>query len=328
MNKIITVTLNPAIDRITSVPDFHVGAVQKADAAHVYPAGKGVNVARTLSCLGHDVIAIGVIGKGDVEFFETIRWSGVASDPAAGKILTDWIQTETPTRTNNTFLDPVRSTETHIREVIRTDEPFPLTRVEESLRQHCGKGDVVVFAGSLPTNATEDTLTCLIGLCRSMGARVILDSSGEALKNALTAGPDLIKPNVQELEEVIGHRFYTRGEIVAAARELARTYGIHHVLVSMGEEGAILVSDETEELPALQAVFMLRLSQKQLHTVGSGDAMVAAVAAVLAEDGKPRQMLIEGTAAGVANLLTEGPGIVSADKVKRLRDAVEVGEFH
>ena len=323
MDKIITVTLNPAIDRITEVADFHVGDVLTAKEAHVYPAGKGVNVARALSCMNHDVVAIGLIGKSNVDFFDTIR--KVEGDVPHGTITPDWILTEHPTRTNNTFLDPVRGTETHVREICETTEVFPMEEVKQALQRHCGKGDVVVFAGSLPTNAPVDTLAELCLLCKQLGAKVIIDSNGEALKQSLKASPDLIKPNGNELQELVGHRFYTKSEIVSAAQSLSTAYQIPYVLVSLGEEGAIIVS--SEDHLSHEAMFMLKLSQTQLHAVGCGDAMVAAVSIVLLEGGDASRMLVDGTAAGVANLMTEGPGMVSADKMKRLREAVEVSRI-
>ena len=270
MNRIITVTLNPAIDRITEVADFHVGGVQKAREAHVYPAGKGVNVARALSCMGYDVTAIAVIGAANVEFFETVK-DIKGPDPALemGKITTEWILTSRPTRTNNTFIDPVRGTETHVREVVETHEEFPMAQVKAALEKHCGEGDAVIFAGSLPSNAPADTLSQLCNLCRSKGAKVVVDTSGEALKDALKASPDLVKPNVEELQEFVGHRFYTKNEIVNAARELVRDFSVPYVLVSMGEEGAVIASADGDcgnpmlSSKAYQAMFMLPLTQTQ-----------------------------------------------------------------
>ena len=323
MNKIITVTLNPAIDRITEVADFHVGDVQKAPAAHVYPAGKGVNVARALSCMGKDVTAIALLGAESASFFNSIKdICTLDSDFSYGRITTEWILTNTPTRTNNTFIDPIRSTETHIREVVDIKEPFPKEEVSKAISKHCQSGDVLVFAGSLPTNAIGEDLADLVRFYRQKGAKVVVDTSGPALNSAIQASPTLIKPNLSELQELVGHKFYTKSEIIAAAREISLTHNIPYVVVSMGEEGAIMVADK-----AYDAMFMLRLSQNQLHAVGCGDTMVAALAEQLLVNASPEDMLKHGTAAGVVNLMTEGPGLISAEKMRRVLDAVEISEI-
>lgn len=317
MNRIITVTLNPAIDRIVEVPEYKTGSVLSATKSEIYPAGKGVNVARAIDRLGKEVTAIGIVGKNNVGFFNTL---------AGGSMVLDWIVTETPTRQNMTIVDPVKCTETHIRDCVHTSEKFPQEELEARLRQHCTEGDIVVFSGSLPENAPVDILGHLCRMCKEMGTKVVIDTSGEPLKHAITSSPDLIKPNLAELQEMVGHRFYTKNEIAAAAKLLADKYSIEKVLVSMGEDGSIIYDGKTGR--AFEALLVLRYTHQQLHAVGSGDAMVAAVCVQMLDGADARTMIIDGTAAGAANLFTEGPCDISPEKVDRFRPSVEVVEVH
>ena len=139
MSKVITITLNPAIDKILEIPDFHVGEVHSAATSRSYPAGKGINVSRTLECLGHATVAVGIIGKADIGFFNRL---------SSQDILPEWILSDHPVRTNMTIIDYNNHTETHIRENFGHPEPFPMEKVEDCMRIHCGSGDIVVISGS------------------------------------------------------------------------------------------------------------------------------------------------------------------------------------
>ena len=318
MSQVITITLNPAIDQILEIPDFHVGGVLSVKESRTYPAGKGVNVARTLSCLDKEVLAMGIVGLEDEPFFNTVSTDYLA---------VDWILKEGSTRVNLTINDPLNATETHIRAVTHDAGEFPLQELKEKLVRHYHDGDLVVLSGSLPANAPEDTLYQLGRFCGDRQIPTIIDSSGKAMTRALEAAPFLIKPNVEELQEITGNTYNTDLEIARAAQELASHFHINIVIVSMGKEGA-LAFDRIKHKAYRAKLALDEQMEDALHAVGSGDAMIGGICSGLVENENLEMILRKGMAAGAANLFTEAPGVISANLFKQLVHQVVLYEMN
>ena len=225
---IVTVTPNPSIDRTVEVPELVPGAVLRATGHRVDPGGKGVNVSRVLARFGHPTLAVMPGGEG--ELASLLHRAGVPSvcTPAAG-----------PTRVNTALVEPDGTT-TKVNEPGLALTPDQLDALVDAVRTHAAPDGWVVTAGSVPTGAADDLHGRIVRAARLAGARVAVDTSGDALRHAVAERPDLVKPNVAELAELVGHPLPTLADVLAAARELC-SGGIDTVLVSMGAAGALVV---------------------------------------------------------------------------------------
>lgn len=255
---IVTLTPNPSLDRTVEVTELVRGQVIRATGGRVDPGGKGVNVSRALAANG--IATTAVLPSGGPEGLQLTRLlapQGVAVTvvPIEGQV-----------RTNISVVEPDGTT-------TKLNEPGPrLTEVEVTAlvaaALHVASADGwVVGCGSLPLGVDDDFYARLVEPVRARGARVAVDSSRAALRRAADAKPDLLKPNREELAEVIGRRLDTLGDVVAAAEEL-RSRGVGTVLASLGRDGAVLVD-------ASGAVHGEAVVERPRSTVGAGDAMLA-----------------------------------------------------
>lgn len=285
LDRIVAVALNPAIDRILEVPRLTIGAHQQIRLLGRSAAGKAVNVARALSVLEVPAVLTGLVGREEQgAFSRDLQGTQVEMRmlPVAGQ-----------TRENITLVDPATKTETHLRDRgfdVSADE---LAAMKAELRALAGPGTAFVFSGSLPPGITPADQAEMVRICRSGGGEVAVDASGPALAAAVEAGPWLIKPNRQELEELLGRTLAGRAGLLAAGRQLARTIPL--VLVSCGAEGAYLfTSDEVLhgwcEVPAEQLV----------STVGCGDALLTGFVAGVYKNMALPESLRLGLAAATA----------------------------
>ena len=312
MAKIITITLNTAIDKILRVDNFTAGEVYKTLHDESYPAGKGVNVSRALSCMGERSVALGFVGRNDASYFDSIRTEFLH---------TDWTLIEGNTRTNITICDPQAHTETHIRVGSNCTDEQSYQDLLAKLARTFAEGDVVVFSGSLPQHLTTEQFCRLIGEAQRLGGRVVVDSSAAGLADALKMSPTLIKPNRKELAEILHRPLTTIEEINHASKQLADQFKIDYVCVSMGEEGVV----GYDRLAGRSYHANLKLeATEELHTVGSGDSMVAGLSAALLRGEPLQEMLREGVACGVANLLTTAPGVISPTQQRAFKQQITI----
>ncbi|PRX48622.1 1-phosphofructokinase [Prauserella shujinwangii] len=278
---IVTMTPNPSLDHTVEVDALRRGEVLRALRSHVEPGGKGVNVSRALAAHGRKTTA--VLFTGGVE-------GGRLTDllDAQGVSVRE-VRVAGDTRTNLTLAEPDGT-------VTKLNLPGPgcgETDIEALLgavRGACGEGtEWVAGCGSLPPRAPADTYARLVRLAHDAGVRVAVDSSDAALEHCLPAGPDLVKPNREELAACAGTAVPTLGAAVRAAR-LLRDRGARAVLASLGADGAVLVDEHGAvhgEAPVAAA----------LSSVGAGDALLAGF---LAAGGTGREALATALAWGAA----------------------------
>ncbi len=289
---IVTVTLNPAVDKALEVPGFKVGAHARAEVRSLLPAGKGNNVARGIARLGGEVIASGFVGRDEESLF-------------AGSLAEDGVETRFcavagRTRTNATVLDPEARTTTHLREpgFRVTDED---RRGVEGLLTQLISGRsaaTVVFAGSLPPGFTPGHFTGLIGKCAEAGARVAVDAAGPALRSAVDSGAvETIKPNLRELGQLCETEVDREGAVAAARGVLGR---VETVLLTMGEEGAFLLRE------GLTLGRRCALDDYEVgNTVGCGDAFLAGWLRGGQLSEAPAEALCRAAATGAASAASE-----------------------
>jgi 1-phosphofructokinase len=230
---IVTVTLNPSIDRTLRVDRLERGEVNRAELIQLDAAGKGVNVSRALAAYGkqtHAVMVGAALGS---------EW--MSEQLNARNIAHTMVMAPGITRSNITLVEADGSV-TKINEPGVMMTPEILGSVETALDALPLQGNWVVLAGRLNPGADNDTYRRLVSFAKARGARVVLDASGIALAEAICEnGPDLIKPNQHELGSIVGREPLTISDAVEAAREVMAR-GVGSVLCSLGSDGALYVT--------------------------------------------------------------------------------------
>ena len=309
MAKILTLTLNPALDLTVSLDALHSGQVNRSQAQHSHAAGKGLNVAQVLADLGHSVTVAGFLGADNLQPFERL---------IAQRGFTDgFIRVPGETRCN------IKLVEADGR-VTDINGPGPqvdaaaceqlLARLEQLASGH----EAVVVAGSLPRGITASWLQQLLATLKAMGLKVALDSSGEALRAGLASAPWLVKPNTDELGDVLGKVVHGFAEQQTAAQALI-AQGVEHVVVSQGEHGVNWFSRDGALSAAPPKV-------KVASTVGAGDSLLAGMVHGLLNGDAPAQTLRLATAIAAQAVTQIGFGINDRAQLAQLQHDVRVGE--
>jgi 1-phosphofructokinase len=256
-----TVTLNPAIDRTITISRFTAGTVNRVEAERDNPGGKGVNVASALAGSGLRTAVTGFLGGENAEVFE--------AHFTRQNIVDHFVRVPGRTRVGIKIVDPDLKQTTDINFPGLAPRPGEVAALWEKLGALRSAWWVV--AGSLPPGMDAGIYREIVASLKARGARVALDASGEALRQGIAAGPHVVKPNLSELETLLGERIAGTDAIIAAARQLL-DQGIELVTVSMGREGACFVT-------AAETVIARPRDVEVGSTVGAGDAMVAGIVA-------------------------------------------------
>ncbi|WP_303968790.1 1-phosphofructokinase [Sporosarcina ureae] len=278
---IYTCTFMPSVDYTTYIPTFELGELNRSNDVYYYPGGKGINVSRVVKRLGVDTIAGGFIGGFTGDYIESfLRDEGVK---------TDFIRTPENTRINV----KIKSTEE-----TELNGPGPDLNEQniQSLIERIGlltEEDWLIIAGRIPTSLPSSFLTELATHCEQNKVKLVVDTSGPALKQIMEIiKPFFIKPNVQELEELVGKTIHSKEEAIVYAKELIGN-GIQHVVVSMGGEGALYVSSEETLIATVP-------KGKLVNSVGAGDSLVSGFIASYSQDGCAEKAFRYGVASGSA----------------------------
>lgn len=265
--KIATVTLNPALDQTIRVANFRPGTVNRGQEMRLDAGGKGVNVASFLADYGCPVAATGFLGEENSELFERLF--------ARQGIEDHFIRIPGQTRIGIKIVDEANQRTTDINLPGQAPPEGALLQLSRTIERLAAACDWFVLAGALPPGVPTSVYATLISQLKALGKQVVLDTSGEALRAGVRAGPTIIKPNVDELRHLVGHPLDDEAAIERTAIELLGT-GVRMVVVSMGERGALFV-DQATTLYAPAAKVAVKT------TVGAGDALVAGLLAGLAQ---------------------------------------------
>lgn len=304
----VTITLNPAIDRTVSIPNFTAGAVNRTERDHENPGGKGVNVASVLADYGHRIAVTGFLGLENCASFEALF--------ARKKIADHFVRIAGHTRVGIKITDPILKQTTDINFPGPALAPGDLDQLHEQLgRLDC---DWFVLAGSLPPGVDSAIYRDMITKLKARGGKVILDTSGDALSQAIEAAPNVIKPNLHELEALVGGRLQTETSIIKAARELVAK-GIELVAVSMGKDGACFVT-------AVEVIIARPPVIEVISTVGAGDAMVAGIVAAQLRNRSLEDCSRLATAFSLSALSRIEPGIASPAAVESTMSSIAIEE--
>ena len=285
---IYTVTLSPARDRGISVKGFAPGKLNRASSVRDDPGGKGINVSKVIRELGGKSTALCVLGG------ETGRYIERALTEMG--IDTACVYTPFETRTNIKIFDTLSGETTDVNESAHVDAGAAQDLFNRLLSRVQG-GDVCVFAGRIDTNAAD--LASWIRELNAKGAKVFLDTEGEALKVGTAASPFLIKPNEYELEVISGGTEKDNASLARTALQISHSHGINTVFISIGERGAIAARNgQAYELsaPVINAVC----------TTGAGDAVTAALAYAEQEQMAFQDACALSMACGAASVMMPG----------------------
>ncbi len=298
---ITTVTLNVAVDKLYLVDRFQPGEVTRVKECNATAGGKGLNVARVASILGEKVLATGFIGGHSGQYVEEMLQSdGIRSD---------FIHVNGESRTCINIIDQNgKSTELLEPGVTVTEENK--SDFQSKFRQVIRDSNVVVFSGSVPNGCGSEFYAELIRLAKENGQQVILDTSGENLRQGIKACPTMIKPNKDEIKALLGVDINSKESVIAAAKTLYEG-GIPYVVVSMGKHGAIVVCNE--------GVFEGNPPDvKVVNTVGCGDSMVAAFAVSLARGYAMETALQFALAVSSANAMCKQTGFLYPSDLQKI----------
>jgi 1-phosphofructokinase len=285
---IVAVTPNPGLDRTIEVHRLRRGELHRVPRATVEPGGKGINVARVLSA--HAVATQAVFPAGGAEGEALVAM-------LSHEIPVRCVAIGAPLRVNVAVVEPGGR-------VTKLNEEGPELSPEDhrallaAVREASTGASWVVSCGRLPRGLPIEFHAEVVAVAHAEGARAAVDTSGEAFEAALAAGPDLVKPNRDELEEAVGRRIVTFGQAIDAAHRLLDD-GASRVLASFGSAGALVVDPDT----TLHGV--ARCGRVQ-SPVGAGDALLAGF---LASDGPPAQALRQAVEWAAQSVATPGNGV-------------------
>jgi len=309
---ITTVTLNPAIDRTIVVNQFEYGSVNRVVSSREDIGGKGINVARILLALGSPSKAVGFIGRTNYPQAQTLLHNDA--------IPTEFIFVDAPTRTNTKLLENSTHTTTDINEAGFTVSEKDLEAVRLLIRNSAAQSSFMVFSGSVPKGLDPSIYRRMIEQLPS-NCKAALDADGILLMEGLKAGPFLIKPNIHELESALGRTLGSNTEVVEAANDLIRQYNITYVLVSMGGNGSILVTNN-------QALYAAPLSVNVKGTVGAGDSMLAGFIHGLSQGFDIATTLAWATACGALAVSQEGTQAFAKNDVEKMAALVLISTIN
>lgn len=305
---VITVTLNPALDKTLTIDNFNLGTVNRAGSIRYDIGGKGINVSKVLKNFNIDSVCTGFLGGVWENYFQ--------DELKIRKIDTSFVHIDGSTRTNTKVVDPVNKVYTDINEAGPEISNEELAYFLEKFKALCSKDDIVVLSGGVSSSIPIDIYGKLIKAARQKGAVTVLDADGELLRHGLKEKPDIIKPNIHELQKLMDFQKEDEETVISAAKQLIEI-GIKKVLVSLGEKGAIYVTKA-----GVKSCEGLKVNVKS--TVGAGDSMVAALVYSLINNLSDEETLAFANACGAASVETEGTEACSLDEVNNLLQKVKI----
>lgn len=231
---IYTVTLNPSIDYVINLEHLKKGQVNRVNDEHVYPGGKGINVSRVLKTLGHDNVATGFVSNFTGDF--------IINSLADLNVKSDFIKLDNGFTRINVKIKSDEETEINGGGPHISDEK--LGELFDKLSE-LKEGDILVLAGSIPSTLKEDLYEKIMEHVKGNNVKVVVDATKNLLLNVLKYNPFLIKPNNHELEEIFDVKLENVEEIAVYGKELQKM-GARNVLVSMGKDGALLITEDKE----------------------------------------------------------------------------------
>lgn len=305
---IITVTLNPALDKTITIDDFKIGSVNRIASTRVDAGGKGINVSKVIKELQHKSLALGFLGgsSGDQikNYLDDLN------------INNEFLFLKDQTRTNLKIIDKVNDTHTDINENGPSLVEENIKNIKEKIMKYCTEDSLVVLSGSVPGGVCSTIYGELIKDIKNKGGKVILDADGELLIEGIKAGPYMVKPNIHELEKAFGVSIDSQDKVIEIAKKIL-DYGVKYVVISLGSEGSIFITNDK-----IAKVNGIKVEVKS--TVGAGDSMVAALAIAVEKDYCFEEAIKLACATSTANVMTEGTQTGRLEDIEKLKKQISI----
>jgi 1-phosphofructokinase len=308
---ILTITINPAIDKTIVVDSLHVNSVNRVISSREDLGGKGINVSKVLTKLGIPTIACGFIGSKN--------YAKISAFVDHEQLATDFVLVDANTRTNTKIVELSTHSTTDINEPgfeVTQKEIKQLLTLIDSVAQEV---DIVVFSGSLCQGMSLDQYGDLIEKAATK-TKVVIDAEKLALKEALKHSPLLIKPNVSELEGYLHTTFNSEEDLIKAAQDVLKFSGTEMMLLSHGEHGSYFIT-----LSKVLKAEALKVHVKS--TVGAGDSMLAGFLSEYVKHQNIEEALKVATACGALAVSQEGTQSFTHEEVLTLKENVNIKEL-
>jgi tagatose 6-phosphate kinase len=308
---IVTVTLNAAIDRTLTVPNFQLGHRHRASQGLTLAGGKGINVARALKLLDVPVVATGLAGGR--------TGTRIVEELTSEAVLNDFVRIGDESRTSTAVVDPTAATYTEINEWGPHVEPEELAMLLDKISYLARGADMVVFAGTLPRGVDDGFYAEAIRDLNRRNVPAVLDSEGPPLRLGVEAEAFLVTPNQREAEGLVGQELGDDEDYMMALDRIA-DMGARNVLITAETRSfGLFRADRKRTLFRADAPLV-----EPVSAVGSGDVLLAAFLAARVADKPFESSLKIAVAAGAASTLEVGAGRFEPKEATRLQSSVQV----
>lgn len=305
---VITVTLNPAMDKTLTIDNFKAGVVNRVSGLRYDIGGKGINVSKVLKNFGIDSICTGFLGG---------AWEkNVLTELSDRGIKSEFIHIEGNTRTNTKVVDRVNKVFTDINEPGPDINDADMKSFLIRFNLICNAGDIVILSGGVSETIPSDIYATLIKIAKEKGALVILDADGDLLRRAIQQKPNIIKPNEYEISKLLNIDVSNRSTLIKGAYSLKNS-GIENILISLGSKGALYLTCD-----GIYLADAVKVSVK--GTVGAGDSMVAGLVYSIINKFNSFDTLKFASACGSSAVSLEGTEACTLAEVKVLMDRVNI----
>ncbi len=301
--KAMTITINPSVDKSSSVKGIVPEKKLRCDKPKYEPGGGGINVSRALKKLEIDALALLTSGGRTGKLLESLLLEEslqILPFSVKNETIENFIIVDTLTNQQFRFGFPgqplSKNEQTILLDTINAIKDFP---------------EITVISGSLPDGVDVEFMKALIQICKNKNSKVVVDTSGEALKAAVAEGVYLIKPNIGELAILTGKNELSVHTMEAAAKQLISNGSAEIVVVSMGASGATLFNNS-------EKIYQPAPLVKVKSTVGAGDSMVAGMVSALLNNSSMKNVLRMGIACGSATTMAEGTGLFKTENVYKI----------
>ncbi len=298
---ILTVTLNPAIDRVYFVDNLDIGEVNRPADMTYTAGGKGLNVSRVATLIGEKVDATGFVAGYNGQFIcDDIQKIGIGNK---------FVQIDGETRICINITDRSNGKSTEVLEKGPVVSEADCDKFIDFYTKNISNYDVISISGSMPKGVPTDFYAKLVEIAKQQGKKIVVDTSGDALVSVIKAKPYMVKPNKYELSKYLGREISTLDDVKAAAKELFES-GISFPVISLGKDGCIAYIDN-------KCYHFISPDVKTVNTVGSGDSFIAGVVAGLVRGMNGIDIMKLANACGTANTQFSQTGMVSKELVDK-----------
>lgn len=307
---ITILTFNPSVDRMYRVSELNIGQVQRVKTSNATAGGKGLNVTKVCKILGEDPLAMGFLGGFNGEY--------IKNELEKLEIRSKFTYINQETRNCLNIIDD-NLTSTEFLEKGPVLDDYDLINFEKDLQTILADTKILVASGSYCQNMPIDYYKRMGYICKKNNIKFILDTSGESLKVALESNPYLIKPNTDEIKQLLNINIKSRDELISAARELL-SMGAKNVCISLGKDGMIYLNENElyeVKVPKIKAV----------NTVGSGDSTIAGFSVGILRGYDTVELLKLANACGMSNALNMETGFINISDIYKFTKEIVVNKL-